>query len=44
MASNDIAKVVTATRERGGRHSLLFRWMRSHHDALAAAFDADGAC
>jgi hypothetical protein len=43
MASNDVAKVVTANREKGGRHSPLYRWMRSHHDALAAAFDADGA-
>ena len=44
MTSDDVAKVVTANRERGGRHSLLYQWMRSHHDAIAAAFDADGAC
>lgn len=43
MAPDDVAKVVAANRDRGGRHSQLYRWMRSHHDALAAAFDADGA-
>jgi len=43
MASDDVAKVVAANRDRGGRHSPLYRWMRSHHDALVAAFEMDGA-
>lgn len=43
MASDDVARIVAANREKGGRHSSLYRWMRSHHDALSAAFEADGA-
>jgi len=42
MASEELARVVAANREKGGRHSPLYRWMRSHHDALAAAFETDG--
>ena len=42
MASEDLAKVLAANRTKGGRHSPLYRWMRLHHDALAAAFESDG--
>ena len=43
MAADDLAQLVTANRERGGRHSPLYAWMRARHDALAAAIEADGA-
>ena len=43
MASDDLAQLVATNREKGGRHSPLYPWLRARHDTLAAAIEADGA-
>ena len=43
MAADDLAQLVATNREKGGRHSPLYAWLRARHDTLAAAIEADGA-
>ena len=43
MAVDDLAQLVATNREKGGRHSPLYTWLRARHDTLAAAIEADGA-
>jgi len=43
MAADDLTQLITANRAKGGRHSPVYCWMRTRHDALAAAIEADGA-
>lgn len=43
MAVDDLAQLIAANRAKGGRHSPLYCWMRTRHDSLAAAIEADGA-
>jgi hypothetical protein len=43
MSDNAFARLVSANRAKGGRHSPVYVWMRARHDALTATFEADGA-
>ena len=43
MVADDLAQLVATNREKGGRRSPLYSWLRARHDTLAEAIEADGA-